>query len=158
MTRPHCRTSSRRAFTLIEVLATIALLGIILPVAMQGVSVATGIASTARHRSEAGALAQAKLAELVVTQQWENGGALGGDFGSDWPDYRWEAQVVDWVAATAVNTYSSTSSDNPPRQLDVRVTWRGRTGDQFVQLSTLVYLPDTSSSSSTSSTSSTTTP
>ena len=33
----------RTGFTLIEVLATIALLAIVLPVAMQGVSIATGI-------------------------------------------------------------------------------------------------------------------
>ena len=148
----------RRGFTLIEVLATIALLGIVLPVAMQGVSIATGIASTARHRSEAGALAESKMNELIVTQAW-NGGTLSGDFGSDFPDYTWQAQVIPWNAAQNVNNSTpnvsgtSTSPDtgsainNPPQQLDVRVTWRGRTGEQYVQLSTLVYVSDTSSSS-----------
>jgi prepilin-type N-terminal cleavage/methylation domain-containing protein len=137
----------RRAFTLIEVLATIALLGIVLPVAMQGVSIATGIASTARHRSEAGALAQSKLGELLATQQWANGGVLSGDFGQDWPDYRWEAQVSEWSVANQLNTYTSntaTVTPTPPQQLDVRITWRGRTGDQSVQLSTLVYSNQTS--------------
>lgn len=156
----------RRGFTLIEVLATIALLGIILPVAMQGVSIATGIASTARHRSEAGSLAQAKLNEIVVTGQYLNGGVLSGDFGTDWPEYRWEASLSDWAAGYQVDTYvnnsststtTSTTSYVPPQQLDLRVTWRGRTGDQSVQLSTLVYAADTSitgnSSTSTSSSS-----
>jgi prepilin-type N-terminal cleavage/methylation domain-containing protein len=154
---------SRRAFTLIEVLATIALLGIVLPVAMQGVSIATGIASTARHRSEASALAESKMNELIITQQWANGGTLSGDCGPDFPEYTWQAQVIPWNASQYVNnntpnTASSTSAtapdtgsaaNNPPQQLDVRVTWRGRTGDQYVQLSTLVYQSDTSTSSST---------
>jgi prepilin-type N-terminal cleavage/methylation domain-containing protein len=150
----------RRGFTLVEVLATIALLGIVLPVAMQGVSIATGIASTARHRSEAGALAESKMTELIITQQWANGGTMSGDFGQDFPDYTWQAQIIPWNASQYVNsntpdtsgsttaTDTGTAANNPPQQLDVRVTWRGRTGDQYVQLSTLVYLSDTSASSS----------
>src|SRR5258708_4861349 len=103
--------SRHAGFTLIEVLATIALLGIILPVAMQGVSVATGIASTARHRSEAGALAESKMTELIATQQYANGGTLSGDFGQDWPDYRWEAQTSDWNASQSVNNSSLSNSN-----------------------------------------------
>ncbi len=161
--RPNLRAAT--GFTLIEVLATIALMAIVLPVAMNGVSVCLSAASTARHRTEAGALGQAKLSEIVVTQQWSSGGSLAGDFGQDWPDYRWEATVIDWQPAQSVNTgaasslsSSSTSGSNaatnPPRQLDLRVTWKGRTGDQYIQLSTLVYVTDTSSSSSSTSSSS----
>ena len=154
--RPH---QTRTGFTLIEVLATIALLAIVLPVAMQGISVATGVASTARHRSEAGALAESKMTELIVTQQWSTGGGLNGDFGQDWPEYRWEAQVTGWNASQFVNSNTPTSTggtapdtgsaaSNPPQQLDVRVVWRDRTGEQFVQLSTLVYGSDTSTTGS----------
>jgi len=43
----------RAGFTLVEVLATIMLLAIVLPVAMRGVTISTQTASTARRRTEA---------------------------------------------------------------------------------------------------------
>ena len=56
----------RRGFTLVEVLATLVLLGIILPIAMRGVSMAMAAASNARRTAEATSLAEAKLNMLLV--------------------------------------------------------------------------------------------
>ena len=67
------RSGRRRGFTLIEVLAALLLIGIVLPVIMQGFSIATRVGSTAKRRTEAGALADAKLTELVATAQWQSG-------------------------------------------------------------------------------------
>src|SRR4051794_38319604 len=61
------RRAMRAGFTLIEVLATLVLLGIILPAAMRGVSIGLAMASHARHVTEAAQLAEAKLNELVAT-------------------------------------------------------------------------------------------
>jgi general secretion pathway protein I len=115
----------RGGFTLPEVLATLLLVAIVLPSVMQGISLATAAAGTARQRSEATALAESKLNELTATSQWQSGG-LSGDFGPDWPGYTWQAEAQSWVEPSA-------------RQLHVHVRWYARGRDYDVTLSTLVY-------------------
>lgn len=116
---------TRAGFTLPEVLATLLLVAIVLPSVMQGISLATAAAGTARQRSEATALAESKLNELTATNQWQSGG-LSGDFGQEWPAYTWQAEVQSWVEPSA-------------RQLHVHVTWYARGRNYDVTLSTLVY-------------------
>ncbi|MBM4016949.1 MAG: type II secretion system protein [Planctomycetes bacterium] len=116
----------RRAFTLIEILATLVLVAIILPVAMSGISLALTVADESRRQTEAASLAQAKMAEIVACAQWNNA-SLAGDFGPEQPLYRWSAQVTDWQQAANV------------RQLDVQVWWNLRGRDRSVTLTTLVY-------------------
>src|SRR5215213_11518039 len=108
-------TRRRGGFTLTEVLATLLLVAIVLPSVMQGISLATAAAGTARQRSEATALAESKLNELVATNQWQSGG-LSGDFGEQgeqFAGYAWQAEVQSWVEPSA-------------RQLQVHVTWYAR--------------------------------
>ena len=119
---PHPR---RAGFTLPEVLATLLLVAIVLPSVMQGISLATAAAGTARQRSEATALAESKLNELVATNQWQSGG-LSGDFGEQWREYSWQAEVQSWVEPSA-------------RQLLVHVVWTARGRNYDVSLATLVY-------------------
>lgn len=114
-----------RGVTLAEVLATVAIMAVVIPVAMQGISVATGLAGLTRQRAEATALAQSKLNELVVLGEWQTAN-LSGDFGDAWPDYRWKADVSNWEEADM-------------EQLDVVVSWTSRRGPRQIVLSTLVY-------------------
>jgi len=126
----RARTRQRvTAFTLVEALATLALVAIILPVAMRGVSLATAAAGLARQRLEAVSLAETKMAELALTGAW-NDSDLSGDFGQDYPDYRWEAEVMEW-------------SDSLLVQLQVRVVWDRRGGERAVSLTTLVPAGET---------------
>ena len=126
----------RPGFTLIEVLATLLLIGIVLPVIMQGFSIATRVGSAAKRRTEAGALADAKLTELVATAQWQSG-VMSGDFNPDWPAYQWSAQVQPW-------------SDSGVDELDLTVTWTGRNGQpDSLTVSTLVYEGTSSDSTAT---------
>ena len=102
----------RRGFTLVEVLVTLLLLGIVLPTIMRGVALASTVASDAHRRTEAAGLAQAKLAEIVADDLWESGN-LSGDFSPDFPQYRWQASVQAWAGdqktATAMLAIVSTS-------------------------------------------------
>ena len=116
----------RRAFTLVEVLATLTLAAIVLPVAMKGISMATAAAAETRRRVEATALAGNQLAELVATGGWQAPG-LSGDFSPEWPDYQWTAEVTDWQGTTL-------------KQLQVRVTWTSRGSEHSLALTTLVYV------------------
>ena len=124
--RNKFRGRSARGLTLVEVLATIVMLAIVLPAAMQGVTLCTATAGAARQRSEATALAEAKLSELIATGDWEFG-ATSGEFGEAWPEYRWEAGAADWA------------SDATMKELSVRVFWISRQQEREVVLTTLLY-------------------
>jgi prepilin-type N-terminal cleavage/methylation domain-containing protein len=115
----------RRAFTLVEILATLVLAAIILPVAMSGISLALSVADESRWQTEGAALAQNKMAEIMACSLWSNS-SLSGDFSPDQPEYRWAALVHDWQGTRI-------------RQLDVEVSWNSRGQDRHVVLSTLVY-------------------
>jgi prepilin-type N-terminal cleavage/methylation domain-containing protein len=114
---------SRRGFTLIEVLATMVMLGIVLPVAMRGVSIALATASSARHRAEAAELASAQLDELVATGEW-SATAPSGDFGSDYPGYTWTVQMQ--------------SRDYGVTEILLTVTWQERGQPRTLNLATMV--------------------
>ena len=117
--------SRRRGLTLIEVLATIVLISIVLPAAMQGVSMCLSAASLARQRTEAAGLAEAKLNELLATGDWQFG-STSGEFGEAWPGYRWGCGTSEF-------------SDPTLSQLYVRVVWTHRGQERDVTVTTLVY-------------------
>jgi prepilin-type N-terminal cleavage/methylation domain-containing protein len=116
----------RRAFTLIEILATLTLVAIILPVAMKGLSLAQGTATSAWRQTEAAALAQSKMAEIVAEAQYQQNESQSGDFLPDYPDYSWTATMAEWQGTTL-------------QELDVQVSWIQRNQMRSVMVSTLVY-------------------
>jgi prepilin-type N-terminal cleavage/methylation domain-containing protein len=120
---------SRRAFTLVEVLATLMLMAIVLPSVMKGITLATAAADMARHRTEAAGLAQSELAQILASQSWTNGEQTG-NFAPDWPDYSW---------ATTVSTWAGDSTGAGLQEIDLKVTWAYRSRQESVTLSALAY-------------------
>jgi prepilin-type N-terminal cleavage/methylation domain-containing protein len=112
-------------FTFIELLATVVLISLIMPVAMRSIGLCTRMAGLARKQVEAASLAKMKLTELTVTGDWQNGNQKG-DFGTDWPGYQWNALVTNWT-------------DTSVRQLDLTVSWQLAGSQRKITLSTLVY-------------------
>ena len=112
-------------FTFVELLATVVLIAVIMPVAMRSIGLCTRLAGQSQRQIEAASLAKAKLTELTVSGEWENGDQRG-DFGTDWPVYEWSATVANWTEASV-------------RQVDVTVSWRSAGREQQVTLSTLMY-------------------
>lgn len=130
---PHHSPARRAGFTLVEVLCALVLIGVVLPVAMRGISLSLAAASKARHTGEASELARHKLAELSL-QTDTSLYSSSGDFGADWPEYKWQSTFV--------------SRDYGVNELTVTVTWKSRGEDQSLALSTLTYpgaylMPDT---------------
>jgi len=83
------------AFTLVEILACLTFLGILLPAVISALLVANR-AGVASERCEiASELGQKKLAELMIDDEWSSATARG-DFGVDWPGYRYELAKADW--------------------------------------------------------------
>ena len=120
------RRGTACGFTFVELLATIMLISLVMPVVMQTISLCTQLAGHSRRQVEAACLAKAQLTELTASQDWENGNARG-DFGSDWPGYEWLLNVGNWPDDVSV------------RQLDLTVSWRSAGRPQEITLTTLVY-------------------
>lgn len=118
----------RRGFTLIEVLVTLVLVAVVVPVAMRGVSVVTSMAGIAERREHAAALADSMLNTLIVTNQIAEG-QTSGDFAPDDPGYSWTANVSEWDGPTVL-------------QVDLTVNWVERNAQQAMTVTTLVYLSD----------------
>lgn len=118
---------SRDGFTLIEVLAAMVLIAVVLPVAMHAANVTLQSAAQARHRQEASLLAEMKLGEVLATRDPSSVGT-SGDFGDDWPRYRW-----DLVTAT---------TDFGCYEVTVTVYWQRRGRDESLSMTTLVYPAD----------------
>jgi len=116
-----------QAFTLVEVLATVLLISIVIPVAMKGITLSTRMASHSKRQIQALYLAQSKLAELIASQNWKNS-SKSGNFGSDWLDYEWKLETAEWQVESVY-------------QLDLQVSWDKvtRLEKRSVSLSTLVY-------------------
>jgi len=148
------------AFTFIEVFAALAFLAILVPAIVEGLTIANR-ASVAAERSEiAGQLAENKLNELVLatttgtdpdaTSSGSSGtgssanNANSGDFGADYPDYRWETNTTTWDQ-DSVNTMT---------ELSVQVFYSLQGRERSLMLTTLMSGSGTAlSGSSTGSTS-----
>ena len=126
--RPDRKAKGRRrqgGFTFVEMLATIVLIAIILPVAMRGIGLCTRLAGQSRKRIEAASLAKTKLTELMAADEWDSGTGAG-DFGADWPGYRWSTEVFNWTDAVV-------------SQVNLTVQWQSQGLERSLTLTTLAY-------------------
>lgn len=89
----------RRAFTLVEVLAAMLFMSILIPVAVEGLLVCNRVSVNAQRKRDAAQLANEKLTGLIVDKTWTDGDQ-SGDFGDEWPGYRWELTTDSWTEDT----------------------------------------------------------
>lgn len=145
---PRCRCVQPDAFTFVEILAALLFLAILIPAIMQGITLSTRAALLAERGAIATELAQNKLGELTLNDAWMSG-EMSGNFGTDWPGMRWEAEHSTWEM-------------DAMEKLTVRTFFTAQGREESVALCTLVSSgttttsgTSTASSSSTSGTSST---
>src|SRR4051794_35366487 len=90
--RPNPRQAG---FTLAEVLAALALMAIVIPVALHGVHVASLAGTVAQRKALATRIAERLLNETVVTRQWnqsvQNGTEQAGSY-----TFRWTIRNEPW--------------------------------------------------------------
>ncbi len=111
-------------FTFVEILAALLFLGIVMPVVIGALQVANRAAVLSERAGVAVQLAENKLAELQLGDAWDSSSSTG-EFGEDWPGYRWELTKADWENGVMTEL-----------QLAVLFSVQGR--EQDVRLSTLV--------------------
>jgi len=116
--------SAQAGFTLAEVLAALLFMAIVIPVAMEGLRIASRAGAVADRKSVAVQLADSKLNELLATGQ-EIAAGDGGDFGERWPGYQWTVKIEPWTV-------------DAMRQVTVEVTYPAQNQSYAVRLSTLI--------------------
>lgn len=112
-------------FTLAEVLAALLFMAIVIPVAMQGLQVASRAGSVSERKAVGARIAESKLNELVVTGQWQSA-AQKGTVREGFQEYPWYLQSQPW------------SEDGAMRLVTVHVTVPVQGQDYDVHVSTLV--------------------
>ncbi len=116
----------RSGFTLVEALVAMVVIALVLPVALQGVSLAMQLGADAKLRGEAAQLAKGKLDELAATGAWQDeklNGEFEGQAGT--VPMSWTATVGGW-------------SDGSLNELEVTVTYKAAGKMRSVSMVTLV--------------------
>ena len=112
------------AFTLVEVLAALVFMAIVIPVALEGVSLASRAGQVAVRKAEAARVAERVLNESIVTTNW-NKSSLSGTVFEGTHQFRWLVRNEAWL-------------QEPIRLLSAQVIYTVRGQDYDVRLSTLV--------------------
>ncbi len=112
-------------FTLAEVLAALLFMAIVIPVALQGLRIASRAGLVAERKAVAARLADSKLNELIVTGQWQSS-AKRGTIEEGRQSYSWTLQSEPWV------------EDGVMRLVTVHVSVPVQGQDYDVAVSTLV--------------------
>jgi hypothetical protein len=122
-----CATVSRRrnaGFTLAEVLAALLFMAIVIPVAVEGVRIASRAGEVAQRKGLALRVAERVLNEIVVTETW-NQSALGGTVEEGPYEFEWTIVNEPWERDAI-------------RQLSVQVIFTVQNQEHEVTLSTLL--------------------
>ena len=117
----------RDGFTFAEVLAAMVFMAILIPAVIEGLMIANRSAEVVERRAIAARLAANLLNETVVTGDWESG-VNSGDFGEEWPGFRWEMNQTAWAGDVAAGM----------EELTVVVYYPVQGREHFVQLAALV--------------------
>ena len=97
MRRPHFSQATGEGFTFVEVFAALVFLAILVPAIVEGLTIANRASVLAERSSIAGELAENKLNEILLSStSGQTASDTGGDFGTDWPGYRWELNQGTW--------------------------------------------------------------
>src|SRR2546428_12873650 len=90
------RLNSGSGFTLAEVLAAMVFMAILIPVAIEGLSIASRAGEVAVRKSEAAVVAERLLNESVAAATW-NQNAQGGTLRQGVREFRWRLQNEPWT-------------------------------------------------------------
>lgn len=92
----RCVKPTRAGFTLAEVLAALAFMAIVIPVAVQGIAVASRAGQVAARKADAARIGDRVLNELEVTGQLLSG-VQSGVIEEGTREFRWSMQTQSWL-------------------------------------------------------------
>jgi type II secretory pathway pseudopilin PulG len=118
---------ARRAFTLAEVLAAMLFMAIVIPVAVQGLRIASLAGEVSQRKIVAARIGNKVLNELKVTGQLQSGGQSGVVQEGGLP-YKWSVRNETWTEDTT----------SPMNLVTLTVTYTAQGKDYNVHFSTLL--------------------
>jgi prepilin-type N-terminal cleavage/methylation domain-containing protein len=136
----------RGGFTLAEVLAALLLMAIVIPVAMQGMGIATRAGEVSQRKAMAARIGEKVLNETIVTGQLNQ--SLQSGVEQQGPcQFRWTIRNEPWNQLASVPVLNSPNginqgvvNQNNIHELSVDVTFPAQGRDYAVHLSTLVNI------------------
>lgn len=120
--------TSDNAFTLAEVLAALLFMAIVVPVAMEGLHIASLAGAVAQRKGQAARIAEQVLNESLVTTNW-NQSLQTGTTVEGQREFRWTLRSDPWT---------QDPSQNAMQQLSVEVIFTAQNRPYTVRLTTLV--------------------
>ena len=136
--------SKRAGFTLAEVLAALALMAIVIPVAIHGLRVAGLAGAVAQRKALAARIAERLLNETVVTRQWnqsvQNGTEQAGPYQFRWTirNEPWNQLALNQTSGGQYGVNQSVVNQTSIHQLSVDVAFAAQDRNFSVHLSTLI--------------------
>jgi Tfp pilus assembly protein PilV len=122
------RRRSTAGFTLAEVLAALLFMAIVIPVAIEGMHIASRAGTVSARKGEAARVAQRLLAETLVTTNWSQA-VQGGTLTEGQRQFTWTLHSDPW---------NQDPNQNVMRQLSVEVKFTAQNQECAVRMSTLV--------------------
>jgi type II secretory pathway pseudopilin PulG len=110
------------AFTLVEILAALAFLGLVIPVAVSAIMIANRAAVVSERSMIAVQLGENRLNDLMLANAWTTAESRGT---FDHPGYRWELKKQDWQTGAM-------------SELTLEIFYQVQGAEQSVKLTTLV--------------------
>jgi len=129
---PHFPPQSERGFTLLEVMVSLAILGMGILMIIQLFSGGLGLARAARDHSGAVLLAREKMAEVLTDENWETGVSEGGGPGG----FTWKVDVSPYES---VLTDDNVSLDIMKVDVSVKGHGKVRGADTLSSLKLIWY-------------------
>jgi len=126
--RKPSQRCAEAGFTLAEVLAALAFMAIVIPVAVDGLRIASAAGELAVHKAEAARVAERELNEIAVTTTTGGVTAQNGTVQEGGHDYQWKLHSELWP-------------QDSMQLLTMEVTFTSRDRAYSTRLSTLVNLP-----------------
>ena len=121
-------------FTLLEVMVAMAIIAIALTAVLGSQSQSISLAAEAKFGTTAALLAQSKMAEMEFEDP-DNLTSDAGDFGEDFPDYRWNVQLND------VTLVEPEQGSDYLKQIDLTISW-GEDGPYKYNLRLYRFVPE----------------
>jgi type II secretory pathway pseudopilin PulG len=114
-------------FTLAEVLAALVFMAIVIPVALEGLSIASRAGEVAARKGEAALVGERVLNNAIVTTNW-NQSTQSGTEGNGAHQFRWTMRSGAW---------NEDPNQNSMRLVSVDVTFTAQGHDYTVKMATL---------------------
>jgi type II secretory pathway pseudopilin PulG len=122
------KRNQAKGFTLAEVMAALVFMAIVIPVALQALSIAGRAGEVAARKQEAALVAERVLNENIVTTNWDKA-VQNGTIRQGLLDFRWMLRSEPW---------NEDPNQSNLRLLSIEVLFDAQGRDYSVKLSTLV--------------------